>query len=106
MMSDDEVMRNPIGELEESLGELMQEFYYVLAATGRAQEFIDAMKKRAEIAARTFVRTPSEFRDMAAGQISICYELADGAKAALDAKSSFATEEEVTKIRQEISAMK
>ncbi len=98
--------KDPIRELENSIGEVMEEFYYVVAATGRAQQFIDAMKKRAEIAARTFVRTPAEYRDMAAGQISICYELADGAKSALDAKASFATDAEANRIRKEVSAMK
>ena len=73
---------------------------------GRAEQFIDLMKKRAEIAARVFVRTPPEYRDMAAGQISICYEMADGVKAALAAKPSFATEEEADRIRKEVAAMK
>ena len=63
-------------------------------------------KDAAELAARTFVRTPAEYRDMAAGQISICYELADGAKSALDAKASFATDAEANRIRKEVSAMK
>ena len=98
--------KDPIRELENSIGEVMEEFYYVVAATGRAQQFIDAMKKRAEIAARTFVRTPAEYRDMAAGQISICYELADGAKSALDAKVSFATDAEANRIRKEVADMK
>ena len=98
--------KDPIRELENSMGEVMEEFYYVVAATGRAQQFIDAMKKRAEIAARTFVRTPAEYRDMAAGQISICYELADGAKSALDAKASFATDAEANRIRKEVADMK
>ena len=98
--------KDPIRELENSIGEAMEEFYYVVAATGRAQQFIDAMKKRAEIAARTFVRTPAEYRDMAAGQISICYELADGAKSALDAKASFATDAEANRIRKEVADMK
>ena len=98
--------KDPIRELENSIGEVMEEFYYVVAATGRAQQFIDAMKKRAEIAARTFVRTPAEYRDMAAGQISICYELADGAKSALDAKASFATDAEANRIRKEVADMK
>ena len=98
--------KDPIRELENSIGEVMEEFYYVVAATGHAQQFIDAMKKRAEIAARTFVRTPAEYRDMAAGQISICYELADGAKSALDAKASFATDAEANRIRKEVADMK
>ena len=106
MMDFDEQPKDQIKELEKSVQEIMTEFFYVVAATGRAPQFIDAMKKRAEIASRVFVRTPPEYRDMAAGQISICYELADGVKAALDAKSSFATDEEANRIRKEVAAMK
>ena len=102
----EEALKDPIRELEVSIGEIMEEVYYIIAATGRAKEFIEAMKKRAELAARTFVRTPAEYRDMAAGQISICYELADGAKSALDAKASFATDAEANRIRKEVADMK
>ena len=102
----EETPRDPIRELENSVNAIMDEFCYVVAATGRAEQFIDAMKKRAEIAARTFIRTPAEYRDMAAGQISICYELADRAKSALDAKASFATDAEANRIRKEVAAMK
>ena len=102
----EETPRDPIRELENSVNSIMDEFCYVVAATGRAEQFIDAMKKRAEIAARTFIRTPAEYRDMAAGQISICYELADRAKSALDAKASLATDAEVNRIRKEVAAMK
>lgn len=106
MMDDVHMAVDPVKELEDSIRKIMDEFYYVVAATGRAEKFIEAMKKRGEIASRMFVRTPPEYRDMAAGQISICYELADGVKAALDAKASFATEEEANRIRKEVAAMK
>lgn len=102
----DGVPMDPMKELENSVSEIMEEFFYVVAATGRAEKFIEAMKKRAEIATRSVLHLAPEFRDMAMGQISICYELADGAKSALAAKSSLATEEEANRIRMEVSAMK
>lgn len=104
-MSVDEI-KDPMVELEESVKDIMSEFYYVVAATGRAEAFIEAMKKRAEMASRMFIRTPPELRDMEAGQISICYELADGAKAALVAKGSYATDVEANRIRKEVAAMR
>lgn len=97
---------NPIAELEAAVNDDMSEFCYIVAATGRAEAFIEAMKRRAEITARMFVHQPPELRDMAAGQISICYELADRAKSALDARASQATDAEADRIRKEVAAMR
>ena len=77
-----------------------------MASRKAVREFIELMKKRAELTARKFPFTPSENRDVAMGQISICYELADRAKSALDAKASFATDAEANRIRKEVAAMK
>ena len=65
-------------QLENEMRELMEEFYYVLVATGRAPHFIEIMRKRAELTARKFPFTPSENRDVAMGQISITGWLIDG----------------------------
>ena len=63
-------------------------------------EFIAAMQKRAELTTRQLPSLPVANRDMATGQISICYELADGAKSALDAAISEAKEREADRIRK------
>ena len=63
------------------------------------------MKKRAELTARKFPFTPSENRDVAMGQISICYEMVDGAKSALDAANPDDKEAEARRIRKEVAAM-
>ena len=92
-------------QLEEEMRELMEEFYYVLVATGRAPQFIALMKKRAELTARKFPFTPSENRDVAMGQISICYEIVDGAKAALGAANPDDKEAEARRIRKAVASM-
>ena len=92
--------------LDNEIRELMQEFYYVLVAMGRAPQFIALMKKRAELTARKFPFTSPENRDVAMGQISICYEMVDGAKSALDAANPDDKEAEALKIRREVAAMK
>ena len=92
-------------QIENEMRELMEEFYYVLVATGRAPHFIEIMKKRAELTARKVPFTPSENRDVAMGQISICYELADGAKTALGAANPDDKEAEAQRIRKEVAAM-
>ena len=92
-------------QIENEMRELMEEFYYVLVATGRAPHFIEIMRKRAELTARKFPFTPSENRDVAMGQISICYELADGARAALGAANPDDKEAEAQRIRKEVAAM-
>ena len=92
-------------QIENEMRELMEEFYYVLVATGRAPHFIEIMKKRAELTARKFPFTPSENRDVVMGQISICYELADGARAALGAANPDDKEAEAQRIRKEVAAM-
>ena len=92
-------------QLENEMRALMEEFYYVLVATGSAPHFIEIMKKRAELTARKFPFTPSENRDVAMGQISICYELADGARAALGAANPDDKEAEAQRIRKEVAAM-
>ena len=92
-------------QIENEMRALMEEFYYVLVATGRAPHFIEIMKKRAELTARKFPFTPSENRDVAMGQISICYELADGARAALGAANPDDKEAEAQRIRKEVAAM-
>ena len=92
-------------QIENEMRELKEEFYYVLVATGRAPHFIEIMRKRAELTARKFPFTPSENRDVAMGQISICYELADGARAALGAANPDDKEAEAQRIRKEVAAM-
>lgn len=98
--------KDPVLELEKDVSETLDEFFHVLVATGRASDFVSAMKGRAEIAVRMLPRLPVENRGMATGQISICYELADRAKAALAASSPLATEDEANRIRKEVAAMK
>ena len=59
----------------------------------------------AELTARKFPFTSSENRDVAMGQISICYEMVDGAKAALGAANPDDKEAEARRIRKEVAAM-
>ena len=90
----------PESTLAEEIGEIMAEVYGTLVENDKAYEFIAAMQKRAELTTRQLPSLPVANRDMATGQISICYELADGAKAALDAAISEAKEREADRIRK------
>lgn len=92
--------KHPEQLLVEEIGEIMAEVYRTLIECDKAYEFIAAMKKRAELTTRQLPSLPTANRDMATGQISICYELADGAKAALDAAISEAKERAANKIRK------
>ena len=83
---------SPETALSGEIAEIMAQVYRALIECERAYEFIAAMQKRAELTTRTLPATPVANRDMAVGQISICYELADGAKSALDAAISEAKE--------------
>ena len=85
-------MNSPENTVAEEVREIMMEVYRTLIECDKAYEFIAAMQKRAELTTRQLPSLPTANRDMATGQISICYELADGAKAALDAAISEAKE--------------
>ncbi len=97
-------MTNPAESVEKDVCETLGEVFRALIECDRAQEFIYAMQRRAEAVTRSFATTPPDNRDMAMGQISICYELADGAKAALDAAISEAKERAADRIRKEAEA--
>lgn len=92
--------KHPEQSLMEEISEIMAEVYRSLIENDRAYEFIAAMQKRAELTTRQLPSLPTANRDMATGQISICYELADGAKTALDAAISEAKERAANKIRK------
>lgn len=93
-------MNSPENMIADEIGEIMAEVYRTLIENDKAYEFIAAMKKRAELTTRQLPSLPVANRDMATGQISICYELADGAKAALEAAISEAKEREANRIRK------
>ena len=93
-------MNSPENSVAEEVREIMMEVYRTLIECDKADEFIAAMQKRAELTTRQLPSLPTANRDMATGQISICYELADGAKAALDAAISEAKERAANKIRK------
>ena len=91
---------SPEAALSGEIGEIMAEVYRALIECDRAYEFIAAMQKRAELTTRTLPATPVANRDKAFGQISICYELADGAKSALDAAIAEAKERAADRTRK------
>ena len=93
-------MNSPENSVAEEVREIMMEVYRTLIECDKAYEFIAAMQKRAELTTRQLPSLPTANRDMATGQISICYELADGAKSALDAAISEAKERAANKIRK------
>lgn len=95
---------NAQADIEREIRECMAEVFDSLIKVDKAHEFIYAMTKRAELTTRNYASTPVENRDMAMGQISICYELVDGAKAALEAALSEAKEREAQKTRKEATA--
>lgn len=97
-------MNGGTAQVEKEIRECMTEVFDSLIKVDKAHEFIYAMQKRAELTTRAYASTPVENRDMAMGQISICYELADGAKAALEVAISEAKEREAAKIRKEVPA--
>lgn len=90
--------------IESEIQELMTEVFDSLIKVDKGYEFLYAMQKRAELTTRAYASTPVENRDVAMGQISICYELADGMKSALDAAISEAKEKEANRIRKEAPA--
>ena len=94
-------MMTPENALADNIKEIMGEIYKTLIECDKAYEFIAAMQKRAELTTRQLPSIPVANRDMAVGQISICYELSDGAKAALEAALSEAKEREAAKTRKD-----
>ena len=95
---------NEQSDIEREIRECMAEVFDSLIKVDKAHEFIYAMMKRAELTSRTYASTPVENRDMAMGQISMCYELVDGAKAALEAARAEAKERAAQKTRKEAAA--
>lgn len=93
-------------DISRRLKEVSDEVFQILQITGHAKKFAEMMRLRAELTARSYAMTPKENREMAMGQISICYELADGATSALSAPGSYATDAEVERIRKEVADMK
>jgi len=92
------------GTLAGEIQEIMGTVFRGLIECDKAYEFVAAMRKRAELVTRNFPQIPVANRDMAMGQISICYELADGAKAALEAAISEAKEKAAARTRKEAAA--
>lgn len=64
-------------------GELMSEVYAALTKADAVKKFRYALMARAEAASRDLtVTTDARVVDLLRGQISICFELADGAQSA------------------------
>lgn len=67
---------------------LTDEVLIPLVEHGIAENFVKALKLRAENIVRNLPATPVENRQMAEGQALFCLELADGAIAAIKAKEA------------------
>ena len=89
----------------EEYGAAWSKVFNIIIDAGAYDEFVAAVRKAAEFASRGAIATYENERTHLKMSVraEFCYELADGAKGALEASETRARVEEAERIRQELT---